>query len=268
MSEKTDKFSKELAELVDRGEILHMAMLYESDPDGFKDIVEKQIGKEKFAEYLKKLPNFGDEYQTWYSKAQAVVKQILPERIVDFNTYYEYPRVRKEISPENYMIKDALQGLEVRRVGGSNIDSKTAVPAFVQQLNILKAAQGALTSRLMDLKAILQADLFDSEIESARSLAKAGYMRASGAICGVVIEKHLLQVCTDHSLTIRKKNPGLSDLNQALRDNDTITVAQWRFNQHLADIRNTCDHSRGREPTKEEIEDLLDGAEKVLKTIF
>jgi hypothetical protein len=135
-------------------------------------------------------------------------------------------------------------------------------------LNIVKAAKEALSSTLMDLEGIIQADLFDSEIESAAALAKAGYLRAAGAICGVVIEKHLSHVCDIHQIPVRKKNPNISDLNQLLRDSDIITVPQWRFVQHLADIRNICDHSKGREPSKEEVGDLVSGSQKVLKTIF
>ena len=114
----------------------------------------------------------------------------------------------------------------------------------------------------------MQADLFDSEFDTARALAKSGFLRAAGAICGVIIEKHLLHVCKIHGIAIRKKNPGISDLNQALKDNGLVTVPQWRFNQHLADIRNLCDHAKGKEPIKDEIEDLMSGTEKVLKTIF
>jgi len=36
----------------------------------------------------------------------------------------------------------------------------------------------------------------------------------------------------------------------------------------LADLRNLCNHDKKREPEKEEIEDLIDGAEKIMKTIF
>jgi hypothetical protein len=75
-------------------------------------------------------------------------------------------------------------------------------------------------------------------------------------------------VCDAHSITIRKKNPSISDLNQALKDKDVISVPQWRFIQHLADIRNLCDHAKGKEPSKDEIEDLVAGTEKVLKTVF
>lgn len=133
---------------------------------------------------------------------------------------------------------------------------------------MLKAAKGTLESTLLDLKAVLQADLFDSEIETAGALLKAGYLRASGAICGVVIEKHLLHVCSIHNVPVRKKNPGISDLSQLLKDADITTIPQWRFIQHLADIRNICDHAKGREPKNEEITDLVEGSNKILKTVF
>jgi hypothetical protein len=219
--------------------------------------------------YIDKLPQFREKYQKWYSEAQAVVKQVLPDRLEDFTSYFEYPKPRKEISFQNYMIRDYLQGLKITRHGSEVIvEGSSAIPEFVQQLNIVKAAKETLTSTLMDLKAVLQADLFDSELDSARAPAKAGYLRAAGAICGVLIEKHLSHLCDVHAVTVRKKHPGISDLNQLLGDNSVTTVPQWRFIQHLGDIRNLCDHAKEREPTKEEIEDLVAGTEKVLKTIF
>lgn len=197
------------------------------------------------------------------------MKQVLPERINDFNSYYEYAKIRKNITFQNYMIKDALQGLVIRDYAGEiKVDASAAIPELVQQINILNAAHGVLKSRLMDMKSILQADLFDSELESAQALAKAGYLRAAGAICGVIIEKHLAQICDDHGIAVKKKNPGISDLIQLLKDNDTITVPQWRYIQHLADIRNISDHAKEREPTKDEIFDLISGTGKILKTVF
>jgi hypothetical protein len=166
------------------------------------------------------------------------------------------------------MIRDYLQGLRTTRGLEVVADGSAAIPEFVQQLNMVRAAKATLNSSLMDLRAVLQADLFDTEIESAGALAKAGYLRAAGAICGVVLEKHLLHVCDIHNIKVPKKNPGISDLIQLLKDDNVITVAQWRFIQSLADIRNICDHAKGREPTKDEIADLVAGAEKTLKQVF
>jgi hypothetical protein len=57
------------------------------------------------------------------------------------------------------------------------------------------------------------------------------------------------------------------DFNEALRSNGVIDVPQWRFVQHLADIRNLCDHGRKPEPTPEQVTDLLAGVKKIIKTV-
>ncbi|WOF74547.1 hypothetical protein QMT40_002201 [Parvibaculaceae bacterium PLY_AMNH_Bact1] len=269
MSGRTKKFAEELDRLISEGGELLNAIQHECHPTEFMNEVEKTLNKEKAKKFIAELPSFNEGYQQWYSEAQEVIKQTLPGRLNDFNSYFEYPKTRKEITYQNYMIRDCLQGYRRTNWEGEIIvDKSAAIPEFAQQLNIVKAAKTALESSLMDLKAVLQADLFDSEIESASALAKAGYLRAAGAICGVVIEKHLVHTCDIHKIGVKKKNPTLSDLSQLLRDNNITTVPQWRFIQHLADIRNICDHAKGREPTKEEIGDLVTGSEKVLKTVF
>ena len=76
------------------------------------------------------------------------------------------------------------------------------------------------------------------------------------------------QVCDTREIQIRKKRLTISDLNQALRDKDLVSVSQWRFVQHLADLRNLCDHAREREPQKGDIGDLVAGTDKILKSIY
>ncbi|MEI4263967.1 hypothetical protein [Roseovarius sp. D0-M9] len=225
MSERTQKFSEQLDRLIADGYKLQMAIQHECNPVEFEERLNEifKEDKAKVKEYLKELPDFKGEYQTWYSEAQAVIKQVLPDRLSDFISYYEYPRVRKDISFKNYMVRDYLQGLQITRYDGNvTVSGRAAIPEFVQQLNIVEAAKGTLESALMDLKAVLQADLFDSEIDTASALAKAGYLRAAGAICGVVIEKHLDHVRDTHKIKIAKKNPGISDLAQLLRSSNVI----------------------------------------------
>ena len=142
------------------------------------------------------------------SEALALLKQVLPDRVDDFKSHYEYPRVRKEINSQNYMVRDYLQGLEITNDYEEVIvDGSAAFPEFEQQLVILKSAKLTFASSLFDIRTILQADLFDTEIDSAQAFLKAGFIRPAGAICGVVIEKHLKQVCENHKLSIRKKTP-------------------------------------------------------------
>jgi hypothetical protein len=114
----------------------------------------------------------------------------------------------------------------------------------------------------------VQADLFDSELESCKELIKHGYMRSAGALAGVVLEKHLDEVCTNHSIVIKKKNPTLADFNDELRSADVIAVPSWRFIQHLGDLRNLCCHNKDREPTKPEVTELVEGVEKLTRTLY
>ena len=78
----------------------------------------------------------------------------------------------------------------------------------------------------------------------------------------------LKHICDIHMIVAKKPRPAISDFNDKLKDGEIISVPQWRFIQHLADIRNLCDHAREREPSRAEVDDLISGTEKVLKTVF
>ena len=155
-----------------------------------------------------------------------------------------------------------------KRQGERIVGLDAAIPKFRQQLNIVKSIKKRFESSLFDIQQIVRADLFDSEIDEARELLKNGFLRAAGAIAGVVLEKHLEQVCFNHNIKIRKRNPHISDYNDMLKKEDILDVPTWRFIQRLGDIRNLCVHKKDREPTKEEVDELLKGVEKVTKTLF
>lgn len=222
--------------------------------------------KAKLATIGVKLPDVQSEYDTWYSEALIVVKQILPDRYDDFVKQYKNQK-RKGIDFETYGISDYLIGLRQTDFVGVVADRASALPKMQNQNSILKSAQKRFDSSLFDLREVLQADLFDSELAAAKDLAKKGFVRGGGAVAGVVLEKHLGHVCENHSLKSRKNNPSISDFNQLLKDNDIIDTPKWRFIQHLGDLRNLCDHGKDREPTKNDVLELVEGVEKVIKTV-
>ena len=192
-------------------------------------------------------------YELWYTKAYALVKQLIPDRITDFTSQYSNPK-RKD----TYFISDALRG-----ACGS-----WAMSCVFQQVNMLKACLEKFDSRIYDIQTTLQADIFDSEIDSAKHLLKRGFLRAAGAVCGVLIEKHLAFVCKNRSIVIKKKNPAIADYNDALKENTVYETIEWRRIQRLGDIRNLCDHNKDREPTKDEVEELIAETERIIKTMF
>ena len=115
MSRKT-KFARDLDRLIAKGELLYLAIRYEFHKSSVTRQFVKALGDAKAREFLKELPNFKIEYQAWYSESLALLKTVLSDRVQDFRSYYEYPRVRKQIDFQNYVIRDYLQGLTVTRM--------------------------------------------------------------------------------------------------------------------------------------------------------
>ena len=208
----------------------------------------------------------------WYSEAKVLVKQLLPDRLADFVSHYEKPKSRKSVEVGNYNIEDYLQGLSVTRTTGAYtqkiVGPESAVPQFRQQLAILKSVKNRFESSLFDIRQLAQADLFDSELDAAEELSKNKFTRAAGALAGVVLERHLAQVCENHAVKVTKKDPTISELNDALKKAEVIETPEWRSVQYLSDIRNLCDHDKKKEPTGDQVNDLIAGVAKVTKTMF
>ncbi|MCP3734813.1 hypothetical protein M9979_08010 [Sphingomonas sp. RP10(2022)] len=269
MAINVDRFKNDLDALIEQGDLLKVGMIL--DMKGKKYFRENVFGEssdDEAAAAIKRIPEFKTEYESWYSESLALLRQLLPDRINDFRALYEKPKSRKNIEYGNYVIQDYMQNLAVTTpYGETKVDRSAAEPQFNQQVAILKSAKKRFESSIFEIRQLVQADLFDSEIEASLELFKNGFLRAAGAIAGVVIERHLKQVCDDHNIKITKANPGIAVLNQALRDGNVIDIPQWRFNQHIADIRNICDHSKSQDPTKEQVQDLIDGTKKILKTV-
>lgn len=274
MPSNIDRFKTDLDALLELGVRLELAMQFETNPIEFKGAVVKAIKDKKLdstvEEYFSKIPAFEKKYQGWYSEAIALIRQLLPDRAADFVRHYEKPKGRKDISYESYRIDDYLQGLRITRGFQKEtvVDRSAAIPHFRQQLAMIVGAKARFESSLFDIRQLVQADILDSELDAAEVLAKHKFTRAAGALAGVVLERHLSQICKDRGFSIAKKNPTIADFNETLKSTSTIDIPQWRFIQDLADIRNLCDHSRSPEPTAAQVSDLIAGVKKVIKTVY
>jgi hypothetical protein len=259
-----ERFKSDLKALIDLGSDLKVSLIIKvKGPDKVAEVMKVQ------RDTLKKFPSFNASYEAWYSECIPLIRHLLPDRLQDFRGHFEIPKNRKDITYASYRIQDALRGLRVTRQPLDEVvaDLSAALPHFEQQLAILKAAEKRFESSLFEIRQLVQADLFDAEIGSARELLKSKFLRAAGAVAGVVLEKHLRQVCEDHAVKIHKKNPTISDLSELLRGESIIDMPQWRHISMLADIRNLCDHNKQRDPSEQHVTDLIDGTDKVLKTI-
>lgn len=265
MPTNLERYKQDLERLVALGEKMQL------DLSG-RHLIETEKAKpyrKKFTEEIK--GTFEQEYQGWYTEATAVIRQLIPDRLTEFHELYKGDGKRKATTVQTYHIQDWLNGVRsgTSYTGDKYYDDFAIIAMrFGTQLSILQAVRTRFESSLHDIRQLVQADLFDSELDAARELFKSGFLRAAGAVAGVAIEKHLGQVAVNHSLNVRKQHPMISDFNDLLKAKAVLDVPVWRNVQRLGDLRNLCDHNKHRDPTKEEIQELIDGIEKLTKTLF
>ena len=211
---------------------------------------------------------FGRSYQQWYTKALGAIRALVPDRLDEFRELYEGRPTRKVINRVTYSIKDFALGVSISPHSSLLPEKSWAWTRVNAQVLIIESAATRLDDILSNVRGVMQAELLDSEIEAARHLLNSNHVRAAGALAGVVLERHLKQMCSVHNLTSRKRNPTISDWNELLKEAGVFDVPQWRAVQHLADIRNLCDHPKEREPTNDEVDELIRGVDKSIKTLF
>ena len=128
-------------------------------------------------------------YQSWYTRALPVVKLIIPDRYSEFTDLYKLEK-RRTIDAMTYTISDYLLGITVTRgiYKEPVIDPYASFTMkFQHQILILRSCSDRLNSALSDIRSVLQAELFDEELEAASELLSKGHIRPAGVLAGVEI---------------------------------------------------------------------------------
>ncbi|MCY4390661.1 MAG: hypothetical protein OXE43_01250 [Chloroflexi bacterium] len=205
------------------------------------------------------IPDTTRSYQKWYTESSRFIGQVLPERSEEFKEMYS----GGSGGTIPYYLSCIEEGESLSKIYSQSVSNR-----FRTQLHILESAKSVFTSSLFDIRALAQANLFDSELDAANELCRNGFLRAAGVVAAVVLERHLGQVTENHNLPVSKQSPTLGDFNELLKKEGVVDVPAWRQIQRLGDLRNLCAHNKEREPTKEEVDELIEGADKYTKTLF
>lgn len=212
--------------------------------------------------------SFHIEYQKWYSKVIKIVEFLAPDRFLEFKSYYEIDPKRKSLGYGTYSVQDYLKGVAPGSYHLQNFDAKQETMKNVyNQYSILSSINERLDNVLADIRTVLSTELHDIELATAKNLLKIN-IRAAGVICGVILESYLQNVIEKHKIKLAKRNPALSDLNESLKNSDVYDTVVWRKISYLSDIRNICAHKKDVEPTKDQVEELIEGTNWATKNIF
>ena len=128
-------------------------------------------------------------------------------------------------------------------------------------LPVFKAAKSDFEGGfLSSIKSLVQAEIFDSELEQATELLSAGYKTPAAVVAGIVLETGLRDLCDSQGITHAKLDKMNSDLAKA----GIYGKLEQKRITALADIRNSAAHGRPDEFTDQDVSDMLRDVERFL----
>ncbi|WP_151745044.1 HEPN domain-containing protein [Acinetobacter calcoaceticus] len=200
-----------------------------------------EISNNSFVDTTIRFPNFEDFsptyqalYSEWIIKAQNILLLACGDNSIHFAAFK-------------------------RQLSGSSDTPKR----LRQLIPILNAAYDDLKNGfLITFKQIVQAEVFDSELEQAKSLLESGYKNAAAVIAGVVLETAIKELCLNNGIDIERKR--LTQLSDDLAKSGVYNKLQQKQITALADIRNNAAHGNYDEFTKEDVERMISDIERFL----
>lgn len=175
---------------------------------------------------------------------------------------------------------DALMGWQVKAknllVKSCGVDSEhykgflkaEALVAFDTSFSMYKRIRAVFLAAkedydggyLSSMKSLVQAEVFNSELEQAAELLSKGYKLAAAVIAGVVLETGIREICDRHSIVHAK----LDKMNSDLAQKGVYNKLQQKRITALADIRNNAAHGKPDEFTDEDVSAMIRDVESFL----
>jgi hypothetical protein len=209
------------------------------------------------------------EYNNWYTASLRLIKLLIPERYNDFIGYYKLEKRKQNyFNTLEYTISDYLNNSRTMYNFEIFDELETFRVKFQNQLAILNSCIENIDTTLFDIENLFQYQLYKSELEAAKGLLSSGFIRPAGALAGVILENHLKGLCKIHNITINKKHITINDCNDNLKSEKVFDIVLFKKIQHLASVRNLCDHAGEREPNKDEVLELIIEVEKIIAMII
>ncbi|UBH63109.1 DUF4145 domain-containing protein [Proteus vulgaris] len=109
-------------------------------------------------------------------------------------------------------------------------------------------------------KALIQAELFENELEQAKELLSSGYITASAVIAGTVLETSLRELCKNKSIP----NGKLDKMNADLAKQGVYNLIQQKAITAIAGIRNSAAHGKVNDFDKDDVKNMISSIESFL----
>jgi hypothetical protein len=244
-------------------------------------------------------------YQSWYTKALRVIRQLYPELADDFQAHYRALLGMQNLTKKPSWYRKALRAMHkltgqrfrdatgylwggqdgkqaASDVPGSHACLGMAVtrngdmPASVhltflarlhQQLRMLNAVRDGLEHALTDVQSTLYDEVSDHILAAAYKLFRRGQHRAAGALAGVVLETHLAKVAVKYGVNSRHSSLDFAVLNTALKRGGIYDGSVWRFIRRLEALGHACVYAPAPELGVDALTEFLHGVQLIRRRV-
>ncbi|MCL6264384.1 hypothetical protein [Craterilacuibacter sp. RT1T] len=178
---------------------------------------------------------------------------------VDFDSLSEW-----QIKTKNLLVKSCGADSEhykafIRAEVPRTVDSSLSIYKRVRA--VFRAAKEDFDGGyLSSMKSLVQAEVFNSELEQATELLSKGYKLAAAVIAGVVLETGIREICDRHNIAHAK----LDKMNSDLAQKGVYSKLQQKRITALADIRNSAAHGKPEEFSDDDVLVMIRDVESFL----
>jgi hypothetical protein len=113
---------------------------------------------------------------------------------------------------------------------------------------------------LNKLRHLIQAEVFDSELDQAKELFDSGYVIPAAVIAGVVLETGLREMCADNKVPTGK----LDRMNADLAKAGVYSMLVQKQVTALAHVRNCAAHGKADQFSKDDVLNMIRDVPKIL----
>ena len=106
---------------------------------------------------------------------------------------------------------------------------------------------------LSSIETLIQAEVFETQLEQSQELLDSNYILASAVIAGIVLETGMREICTRENIEHGK----LDKMNADLAKKGIYNKLQQKRITALADIRNSAAHGKKDEFTKDDVANMI-----------
>lgn len=205
--------------------------------------------------------------------------------LIDFGRKVISTKTYNEFGDDNVNQELAIQWLSstenlIERVFGSNsvhlkkIENTVGTHTYltydpsVRVLGILKSAKDDYEySMMLELKTVIEAEIFDDFLEQAEHLLDNGYFQPAAVIAGCVLEDALRKLCVRSEIEMADR-PKLDKMNADLSKSGAYNKLTQKQITAWADLRNKAAHGHWNDFSQDDVRMFIQGLRSFMLNNF